>query len=291
MAASSPPASAPSWMRPACCRATAARCSPPWKRACRPKAASRSGSATTPTPVLGLLPGDHGAAKAEPLLRPPLFDHPSSSTARPWPTRCASPPSSWPSSTPRSLRPPNVRWPSRSRGLPGLTQANAAAWRRPTSRRRQRALARLDVAAGLAEWAQDERAVRPKVDRSLTFRAEGGAPRLGRGGGARRAGGQPPPTTGCLDGGRRGARAPVDRPPDRHGRQVDVPAPERPAGDPGPGRACHVPARSADPGSPSTACSAASASATTWRADCSTFMAEMVETAAILNEAEARAAS
>ncbi len=34
------------------------------------------------------------------------------------------------------------------------------------------ALARLDVAAGLAEWAQDARAVRPQIDRSLAFEAE-----------------------------------------------------------------------------------------------------------------------
>ena len=34
------------------------------------------------------------------------------------------------------------------------------------------ALAQLDVAAGLAEWAQDEQAVRPSIDRSLNFEAE-----------------------------------------------------------------------------------------------------------------------
>ena len=34
------------------------------------------------------------------------------------------------------------------------------------------ALARLDVAAGLAEWAEEARAVRPDIDRSLTFDAE-----------------------------------------------------------------------------------------------------------------------
>ena len=35
------------------------------------------------------------------------------------------------------------------------------------------ALARLDVAAGLAEWAEEARAVRPQIDRSLCFEAEG----------------------------------------------------------------------------------------------------------------------
>ena len=36
------------------------------------------------------------------------------------------------------------------------------------------ALAALDVAAALAEWAEDEQAVRPQIDRSLVFQAEAG---------------------------------------------------------------------------------------------------------------------
>src|SRR5262249_44168214 len=61
-------------------------------------------------------------------------------------------------------------------------------------------LARLDVATGLAEWAQDVNAVRPLVDRSLSFRAEGArhpAVEAAR----RPAGAALPPNDCALDGG------------------------------------------------------------------------------------------
>ena len=51
-------------------------------------------------------------------------------------------------------------WREAARALAGDIQAAAEA------------LARLDVAAALAEWAQDEQAVRPQIDRSLRFDAE-----------------------------------------------------------------------------------------------------------------------
>lgn len=52
-------------------------------------------------------------------------------------------------------------WRARAQGLAAAIHAAAEA------------LARLDVAAALAEWAEEARAVRPVVDRSLCFEAEG----------------------------------------------------------------------------------------------------------------------
>ena len=61
------------------------------------------------------------------------------------------------------------------------------------------ALSRLDVAAALAEWAEDEQAVRPKIDRSLAFEAEAGRHPVVEAA-VRRAGQPYTPNDCCLDG-------------------------------------------------------------------------------------------
>ena len=73
----------------------------------------------------------------------------------------------------------------------------------------------------------------------------------------------------------------------QHGGQIHLPAPERADRDPGPDgqSSCRRKRRIS---ASSIGCSAASARATIWRAGRSTFMVEMVETAAILNQATAK---
>ena len=113
-------------------------------------------------------------------------------------------------------------WRAEAQGLAGDIQAAAEA------------LAVLDVASALGEWAEDE-AGEPAQDRPLPRVRRRGRPPPGGGGGG--APGRPALHPQRLPARRRGrgGRAVVDRHRPEHGRQVDLPAPERPAGDPGPG--------------------------------------------------------
>ena len=150
-----------------------------------------------------------------------------------------------------------------------------------------KALAEIDVASG---------ARRPRARRGLGAAGGRRGPRLphrrrpASGGRAalRRSGGSFVANDSDARRRRAGrAAALADHRPE-HGRQVDLPAAERAdraAGADGRLRAGGGGARSAS----STSSSAGSAPPTTWRAGRSTFMVEMVETAAILNQAGPRA--
>ena len=90
------------------------------------------------------------------------------------------------------------------------------------------ALAVLDVAAGLAELAEAENYCRPVVDRSLAFAYRGRPPSGRRAGAAGAAAAAPSsPTIATSARGRRGGRAHLAGHRAEHGRQVDLPAPER----------------------------------------------------------------
>ncbi len=126
------------------------------------------------------------------------------------------------------------------------------------------ALARLDVAAALAEWAQDGKAVRPIVDRSLAFEAQAARHPVVEAA-VKRAGDPYTPNDCRLDAARRGGRAPVDR---HRARTWPVSRPScarTPCWPSWPSLAASCP----PPVSGwawSTGCSAASARATTWPA-------------------------
>jgi len=146
-------------------------------------------------------------------------------------------------------------------------------------------LARLDVAAGLAEWAEDAAAVRPRVDSSLVFDAEGARHPVVEAA-VRRAGDAFTPNDCCLDGdGEAGARLSIVTGPNMAGkstflRQNALMAILAQAG-------CYVPARRLRLGVVDRLFSRVGAGDDLARGR-STFMAEMVETAAILTQATAR---
>ncbi|HEX7759715.1 MAG TPA: DNA mismatch repair protein MutS, partial [Caulobacteraceae bacterium] len=146
-------------------------------------------------------------------------------------------------------------------------------------------LARLDVAAGLAEWAEDTSAVRPQVDGSLVFDAEGARHPVVEAA-VRRAGDAFTPNDCCLDGaGEAGARLSIVTGPNMAGkstflRQNALVAILAQAG-------CYVPARRLRLGVVDRLFSRVGAGDDLARGR-STFMAEMVETAAILTQATAR---
>jgi len=147
------------------------------------------------------------------------------------------------------------------------------------------ALATLDVAAGLAEWAQDARAVRPIVDRSLVFEARGARHPVVEAA-VSRAGGAFTPNDCRLDGsGGTGARLSIVTGPNMAGkstflRQNALMAILAQAG-------CPVPAASLRLGVIDRLFSRVGAGDDLARGR-STFMAEMVETAAILIQATPR---
>ena len=146
-------------------------------------------------------------------------------------------------------------------------------------------LARLDVAAGLAEWAEDANAVRPQVDGSLCFDAEGARHPVVEAA-VRRAGDAFTPNNCCLDGsGAVGARLSLVTGPNMAGkstflRQNALLAILAQAG-------CYVPARRLKLGVVDRLFSRVGAGDDLARGR-STFMAEMVETAAILTQATPR---
>ena len=148
-----------------------------------------------------------------------------------------------------------------------------------------RALAALDVAAGLAEWARDENAVRPTVDDSLAFDAVAARHPVVAAA-VRRAGDQFTPNDCHLDGqGLSAARLSIVTGPNMAGkstflRQNALLAILAQAG-------CFVPARALRLGVVDRLFSRVGAGDDLARGR-STFMAEMVETAAILTQATAR---
>jgi DNA mismatch repair protein MutS len=147
------------------------------------------------------------------------------------------------------------------------------------------ALARLDVAAALAEWAEEAGAVRPVVDRSCVFAAEGARHPVVEAA-VKRAGAPFTPNDCRLDGaGEAGARLSIVTGPNMAGkstflRQNALLVVLAQAG-------CFVPARAFRLGVVDRLFSRVGASDDLARGR-STFMAEMVETAAILNEATPR---
>ena len=146
-------------------------------------------------------------------------------------------------------------------------------------------LSRLDVAAGLAEWAEDDSAVRPMVDRSLAFEAVGGRHPVVEAA-VRRAGDAFTPNDCALDGtGEVAKRLNIVTGPNMAGkstflRQNALLAILAQAG-------CYVPARSLRLGAVDRLFSRVGAGDDLARGR-STFMAEMVETAAILTQATPR---
>ncbi len=146
-------------------------------------------------------------------------------------------------------------------------------------------LARLDVAAALAEWAADVGAARPLVDRTLIFEARGGRHPVVEAA-VRRAGEAFTPNDCVLDGaGGSHARLSIVTGPNMAGkstflRQNALLAILAQAG-------CYVPAASLRLGAVDRLFSRVGAGDDLARGR-STFMAEMVETAAILTQATAR---
>jgi DNA mismatch repair protein MutS len=146
-------------------------------------------------------------------------------------------------------------------------------------------LARLDVAAALAEWATDQGAARPVVDRSLAFDAKGARHPVVEAA-VRRAGGAFTPNDCVLDGAGDGSpRLSIVTGPNMAGkstflRQNALLAILAQAG-------CYVPAAGLRLGVVDRLFSRVGAGDDLARGR-STFMAEMVETAAILTQATAR---
>ena len=146
-------------------------------------------------------------------------------------------------------------------------------------------LARLDVAAALAEWADDVGAARPVIDQSLGFDARGGCHPVVEAA-VRRAGQVFTPNDCALDGaGHAGARLSIVTGPNMAGkstflRQNALLAVLAQAG-------CFVPAKSLRLGVVDRLFSRVGAGDDLARGR-STFMAEMIETAAILTQATPR---
>ena len=164
-------------------------------------------------------------------------------------------------------------WREDARALAGAIQGAAEA------------LARLDVAAALAEWAEDAQAVRPEIDRSLCFDAEAARHPVVEAA-VRRAGEPFTPNDCRLDGaGAAGARLAIVTGPNMAGkstylRQNALLAILAQAGS-------FVPARRLKLGVVDRLFSRVGAADDLSRGR-STFMAEMVETAAILTQATPR---
>jgi DNA mismatch repair protein MutS len=154
-------------------------------------------------------------------------------------------------------------------------------------KRAAEALATLDVSAALATLAVERDYVRPEADRSLDFVVEGGRPSGGRAGAAtgRRAVCGERLRSVAPGGRKRGPYLCRDR--SEHGGQIDLPAPERadrgarPDGQLRAGERARI-------GVVDRLFSRVGAADDLARGR-STFMVEMVETAAILNQAGERA--
>jgi DNA mismatch repair protein MutS len=150
---------------------------------------------------------------------------------------------------------------------------------------RAHALAKLDVFAALAELAARQRYVRPKVDDSRAFEIVAAATRWSRWRWRAPASRPSCPTTAICPAWRQPLHLAGHRP--QHGRQVDLPAPERADRHPGAdgllraGESAHI-------GIVDRLFSRVGAADDLARGR-STFMVEMVETAAILNQATALA--
>jgi len=163
-------------------------------------------------------------------------------------------------------------------------RAQAQALARPIQAAAE-ALAVLDVAAGLAEWAEETGACRPRVDRSLVFEAEAARHPVVEAA-VKRAGDPFTPNDCRLDAaGEVGARLSIVTGPNMAGkstflRQNALLAILAQAG-------CFVPARSLRLGVVDRLFSRVGAGDDLARGR-STFMAEMVETAAILTQATPR---
>jgi DNA mismatch repair protein MutS len=164
-------------------------------------------------------------------------------------------------------------WREQARAVAGEIQAAAEA------------LARIDVAAALAEWAEDAGAVRPGIDRTLVFEAEGARHPVVEA--AVRRAGEPFTANDCaLDGsGAAHARLAIVTGPNMAGkstylRQNALLAILAQAG-------CFVPAKTLKLGVVDRLFSRVGAADDLSRGR-STFMAEMVETAAILTQSTPR---
>ena len=192
-------------------------------------------------------------------------------------------PSSWPSSRPGSAAPPTRRWrwswrssrPGRrgDGGVGGRSSPPAGRSRRSTSPRRwpsSRPSAQLRAAG-----AGRRHRLRPSKAAAIRWSRR----RLPR------QGGRASSPNDC-ELGRRAAAVAADRP--QHGRQVDLPAPERPDRGAGPGRLLRAGRGRRSIGIVDRLFSRVGAADDLARGR-STFMVEMVETAAILNQATARA--
>jgi DNA mismatch repair protein MutS len=94
------------------------------------------------------------------------------STARPWPTPCGSPPPNCPTSKPVSPMPPAKRWRSNLRPLTSWCFWSSRM--QMTIKAAADALSVIDVTAALAELAQEQGYCRPKVDASLAFEITAG---------------------------------------------------------------------------------------------------------------------
>jgi DNA mismatch repair protein MutS len=172
-----------------------------------------------------------------------------------------------------------------------IEMATFEAWREaacalaPAIQAAARALATLDVDSALAEWAEDQQAVRPVVDRSFAFDAVGARHPVVEAA-VKRAGDPFTPNDCRLDGsGETGARLSIVTGPNMAGkstflRQNAILAVMAQAG-------CFVPARSLKMGVVDRLFSRVGAGDDLARGR-STFMAEMVETAAILTQATPR---
>jgi len=164
--------------------------------------------------------------------------------------------------------------------------ASQAASNETAIRAAAEALAILDVAAGLAEWAEQSRAVRPEIDESTALLAEGARHPVVEEG-VRREGHGFTPNDARLDAeGRSGPRLIVVTGPNMAGkstylRQIALLAVLAQAGS-------FVPARKLRLGVVDRVFARVGASDDLSRGR-STFMTEMVETAAILNQAGSRA--
>ena len=186
----------------------------------------------------------------------------ASSIARPWPTPRASPPSSWPSSSSRIATRRRQGAGPRARAASPSWSARSSAARRGDRRRRPR---RWPCSMSPPRWPSSRPRATTAARWSTTARAfddQGRAPSGGRGGAARasRPAASSPTTAISAPAQRLWLR---DRP--QHGRQIDLPAPERADRHAGADRLLR--AGAAPPiSASSTGCSAASAPPTISRA-------------------------